>query len=73
MWWLNLKGQKEFSGGKENWGLAALVAEKCPLFTVDDEDELVADDPKSCYNCRYRRWTPLSFVCLKQQAGPTDF
>jgi hypothetical protein len=27
------------------------------------EEELVADDPRSCYNCRHRRWTAASFAC----------
>lgn len=65
MWLLNQEGQKEFSGGKDDWNTAALAAEQCLSFKLDDEDELVADELRSCYNCRYRRWTTNSFVCLK--------
>ena len=28
-------------------------------------DEWVADEIRSCYNCRARRWTAASFVCLR--------
>ncbi|WP_246559399.1 hypothetical protein [Citrifermentans pelophilum] len=57
----------EFAGGQEDWRGAALLAATCPGFSFDVEEELVADDARSCYNCRYRRWTRLSFTCM--QAG----
>ena len=41
----------------------------CPWFQADDEDEWVSDDPVSCYNCRYRRWTAESFECVHPPAG----
>jgi len=41
----------------------------CQNFRIDDEDELVTDQDRSCYNCRYRRWTINSFVCLKTETG----
>ncbi len=53
-----------FLGGKEAYA-AAHMAERCPLFAEDCEEECVADDARSCYNCRYRRWTKESFVCMK--------
>jgi len=65
MWTIGDKGEREFSGGKEDWAVAALIAEECPGFKPDDEDEMVADEEVSCYNCRYRRWTVKSFVCCK--------
>lgn len=65
MWILNSKGEKEFSGGKKDWTGAAEAAKLCPNFTTDDEDELVSDEPVSCYNCRYRRWNLKSFTCEK--------
>jgi hypothetical protein len=64
MWCKNDK-KKEFLGGKNDYTLAAQIAEKCDDFKLDDEDELVTDEPKSCYNCRYRRWTEESFTCCK--------
>lgn len=65
MWILNSKGEKEFSGGKKDWAGAAEAAKLCLHFTTDDEDELVSDEPVSCYNCRYRRWNLKSFTCEK--------
>jgi hypothetical protein len=65
MWQLNDKGEHEFKGGKQDWKAAARAAEKCSGFQEDDEDELVADESISCYNCRYRRWTVNSFICCK--------
>lgn len=65
MWIINDNGKREFSGGKEDWEAAAHIAQECPGFKPDDEDEMVADEAISCYNCRYRRWTIKSFVCCK--------
>lgn len=65
MWVINDKGEREFSGGKEDWETAARIAEACPGFKPDDEDEMVADEAVSCYNCRYRRWTMKSFICCR--------
>lgn len=62
----NKRGQQEFIGGKEEWETAAGIAEECSFFIIDDEDELLAEEERSCYNCRYRRWTEASFVCLKK-------
>lgn len=64
---LNPPGINEFPGGQEDWEGAARQAEKCRDFKVDVEDELVADEPRSCYNCRYRRWTAVSFCCTKSR------
>ena len=65
LWVKKTNGLREFSGGNENWVLASRTAEACPVFKEDDENEQVSDDLKSCYNCRYRRWTPGSFICMK--------
>jgi len=65
MWKISDKGEREFTGGKEDWTVVAHIAENCPSFKPDDEDEMVADEAVSCYNCRYRRWTRKSFTCLK--------
>lgn len=63
--WKEENGKTIFTGGKEAYQDVARIAEQCPLFTEDCEEECVTDDPRSCYNCRYRRWTKDSFVCMK--------
>ena len=55
-----------FSGGREDWVGAVRVAAACPCFAEDTEDEQIADDPRSCYNCRFRRWTSASFICTRR-------
>jgi hypothetical protein len=44
---------------------AAQLARGCPKFKLDVEEEIVADETVSCYNCRFRKWTDISFVCFK--------
>ena len=64
--WISAKGGTTvFAAGQSAWADAALAARQCSYFRPDDEDEWVADEPRSCYNCRYRRWTPQSFTCMK--------
>lgn len=65
MWRINDKGEKEYVGGKKDWAVIARIAAACPAFEPDDEDEMVAEEVISCYNCRYRRWTAESFTCYK--------
>lgn len=65
MWRVNHQGQKEFLGGNNDCQGAAQAAEACLNFTPDDEDEQVANEQVSCYNCRYRRWGKETFVCCK--------
>lgn len=65
MWKVNEEGEKLFLLGKEAWQEAAEAATACSGFSIDDEDEWVSEEQCSCYNCRYRRWTRESFVCLK--------
>ena len=60
-----LSTKAEFPGGKEDWATVASIAENCPYFFADVEEEQVANEEKSCYNCRYRRWTKRSFVCQR--------
>ena len=64
MWIENAAGQKIFRLGNEAWAEAARTAENCSRFHPDEEDEWVADEPRSCYNCRFRRWTAQAFTCL---------
>ena len=58
-------GKAVFTGGKTAYDEAAAVAQTCPAFAEDCEEECTAEEARSCYNCRYRRWTKDSFVCMK--------
>jgi hypothetical protein len=51
--------------GRDDLEGAARIAAACGTFHPDEDDEQVADEPRSCYNCRYRRWTVASFSCCK--------
>lgn len=61
---------REFTCGKNDWSGAAWLAGNCEHFTQDVEEELVAEESESCYNCRYRRWTTTSFTCQKRCLPP---
>lgn len=50
-----------------DWSGAARIAAGCAAFLPDEEDEQVADDSISCFNCRYRRWTVSAFTCCKKK------
>ncbi|MBP7332387.1 MAG: hypothetical protein KBA08_08795 [Firmicutes bacterium] len=65
-WIKNERGQAQFKGGRHDWPQASAIAAGCLHFSLDDEDELVAEEERSCYNCRYRRWTEHSFICMKR-------
>ncbi|MDF2874600.1 MAG: hypothetical protein K0R22_1283 [Sporomusa sp.] len=73
MWRINEQGEKEFSGGKKDWTEAATAAERCPAFRPDVEEETVADETISCYNCRLRRWTRSSFICCNSRTDSQTF
>lgn len=60
-----INNKKTFKYGQDDYDFSRRAAEKCLLFKEDDEDEQVDSIIRSCYNCRYRRWTSSSFVCLK--------
>jgi len=68
VWEQILSGRKHFKFGRNSYRLAAEAAGQCASFVRDDEDETVTDDNRSCYDCRYRRWTADSFECMK--SGP---
>ncbi len=63
MWRIDRSGRREYSGGNEDWPGAARAAACCAQFHPDVEEEQIADEAVSCYNCRYRRWTAASFTC----------
>lgn len=69
MWAVRTNGEKEYLAGKSDWAGAAREAERCSFFSEDVEEELVADELRLCYNCRYRRWTAASFVCIHPSGG----
>ncbi len=60
---INERGEREFSGTKDDWDAAARLAANCRDFKEDVEEEMIADEFRSCFNCRFRRWTETSFVC----------
>lgn len=66
MFQYNKLGNWEFKFGKEAYKEAERASLDCSHFTPDDEDEQVADELRSCYNCAFRRWTSQSFVCMKK-------
>lgn len=59
-----MTGTTEFPWGHDAWSAAAGHAAGCQTFSPDVEEEWVADDVVSCYNCRFRRWTAASFTCM---------
>jgi hypothetical protein len=69
MWSVSSDGAREYRAGKNDWPGAAQVAEQCAVFHEDVEEEIVADDLRSCYNCRFRRWTEGSFTCFHPGGG----
>ncbi|WP_136523419.1 hypothetical protein [Geomonas ferrireducens] len=68
MWRANEKGVMEFAHGKEAWSLAEQAALACTCFVPDVEEEQLAEEDRSCYDCRYRRWSVESFTCLRGAA-----
>jgi hypothetical protein len=64
MWLKDTQGKKAFRHGHVAFNLACKAATACADFRPDVEEEWVADEERSCYNCRLRRWTAESFVCL---------
>jgi len=51
----------------DEWTTAAGLAADCNVFRSDVEEEQVADERISCYNCRYRRWVANGICCLAEQ------
>ena len=65
MWYSNKRGEREFRHGQEAYSLAVEQAGTCRHFCPDVEEEWATDDERSCYNCRLRRWTVASFLCMR--------
>lgn len=53
--------------GHEDWGCAVQRATVCQAFRPDVEEEQIADEKVSCYNCRYRRWIQAGISCAAQK------
>jgi hypothetical protein len=58
------KGDWIFLYGSDAPEKAAACARNCPVFSRDHEDECIADEEVSCYNCKWRRWNMKGFTCL---------
>ena len=61
-------GKKRFLHGTQAEALAAAEAERCAAFVRDCEEECFSAAERSCYNCRWRRWLPEGFQCMKGDA-----
>ena len=63
-----------FTGGVESardLSAAAGIAAACPSYLIDEDDEDYLDGARSCFNCRYRRWTADGFSCLQGFPHPS--
>lgn len=61
-------GEPEFRGSvasDDDLAAAARVASVCGTYRRDDEDEDPLGGALSCFGCRYRRWIPDGFTCMK--------
>lgn len=64
----SLQGGVRFIGSPEADGdvaQAARLAADCGAYSRDDEDEDPLDGAVSCFGCRFRRWIPDGFTCVK--------
>ncbi|WP_179034060.1 hypothetical protein [Paenibacillus sp. URB8-2] len=52
--------------------LAVEQASRCSSFRPDVEEEWVSDEPVSCLNCYFRRWTSDSYHCMAGKPEITD-
>jgi hypothetical protein len=49
---------------------AARLASACAAFRADDEDEDPLGGVRTCFGCRFRRWVPGGFTCMKALLPP---
>lgn len=49
----------------EDVASAAALAAACASYRRDDEDEDYLAGARNCFGCRYRRWVPDGFTCLR--------
>lgn len=50
--------------GQTDWASGHAIASSCPQFFEDVEEEWLAQEPVSCYNCRYRRFVKNGIICI---------
>ncbi len=60
------QGRRLFRYGQDDTAAAEACATVCGRFAWDDDEECVDDSTVCCYNCRYRRWSPASFHCMRR-------
>ena len=69
MTWLDQSGAEAVFRGTVDLAAdlteAARIAAACSSYRRDDEDEDPLQGAVSCFGCRYRRWVPGGFTCLK--------
>ena len=66
-------GELEFRGSvdsDDDLAAAAKAASVCGTYRRDDEEEDPLDGALSCFGCRYRRWVPDGFTCMKDLLTP---
>lgn len=56
----------------EAWERGQDIALDCAAFEQDVEEEWVAQEQVSCYNCRYRRFTATGILCMKSRFPETQ-
>ncbi|MDO9491286.1 hypothetical protein [Acetobacterium sp.] len=49
----------------DEWEHAQTMALSCSEFKQDVEEEWLAEETVSCYNCRYRRFVGSGIRCMK--------
>lgn len=49
-----------------DWAAGASVANSCEHFKEDVEEECIAQEIISCYNCRFRRFVENGIVCTQK-------
>lgn len=45
--------------------IAMRLSAACGAFSLDDEDEDPLEGTRTCFGCRFRRWVPGGFTCLR--------
>lgn len=46
--------------------VASTIAETCPAYSIDEDDEDYCNGVRTCFNCRYRRWLADGFSCARE-------
>ena len=62
-WFYLSEGRWIFRFTNEDSEKAQLAASHCMSFMEEDEDEMIDDELRSCFNCMKRRWLIEGFEC----------